>query len=340
MRKHLLFGLALSTLMGISATVFAQEPVVMLHHNGEQTPFLGIDGLKQAYEAAVDNDTIYLPGGLFNQPSDYTKGIHIYGTGILPDSTKATAITTLNGQTRIRTGADNFHLEGVQGNSSIKFGNGKDTVSQIRIIGCKFAGIAENNSEAQFTSVQLIQCIFAGGVNLKGIINSVIQNSIFSVNTINYSDYNLFEHNVFVSNYPYEMFYGCSNNVWRNNVVVYGGSYNSSDRSVSNSYYNNINFPMGTDNAANENPYTVANADVFVNYTSPTFSFDQDFHLQNPELYLGTDGTQVGIYGGEYAWPEAKAVLPSNPHIRAFNTSSNTDENGMLQINVKVGAQN
>lgn len=342
MRKHLLFGLALSTLMGVSATVYAQEPVVMLHHNGEQTPFLGIDGLKQAYEAAVDNDTIYLPGGSFNQPSDYTKGIHIYGTGILPDSTKATAITTLNGQTRIRTGADNFHLEGVQGNSSIKFGNGKDTVSQIRIIGCKFAGIAENNTEALFTSVQLIQCIFTASMNFAGIKNSTMRNSIFCSADRIESTYNTFENNVIICSYGYYSNRGFngSSNVLRNNAILYDVASGDFLNGKSNSLYNNTNCNEGTDCAANENPYTVPATDLFVNYTGVTFSFEQDFHLKNPELYLGTDGTQVGIYGGEYAWPDAKAVLPSNPHIRAFNTSSNTDENGMLQINVKVGAQN
>lgn len=338
MRNKSLFGFALSVLLGVSATVFAQEPVVMLHHNGEQTPFTGMDGLKKAYEAAVDNDTIYLPGGLFNQPSDYAKGIHIYGTGILPDSTKATTITTLNGQTRLRTGADNFHLEGVQGNSTIKFGNGKDTVSQVRIVGCKFAGIDKNTTEAQFTGVQFLQCIFTGALDLSGITNSLMKNSIVS-QRVNFSNYNLFENNVMVSNYDYEMMYGFNNNVCRNNVVVYGGSYKNAAKSTSNSYYNNVNFPMGTDNVTNENPYTIANTEVFVNYENPTFSFDQDFHLKNPELYVGTDGTQVGIYGGEYAWPDAKAVLPSNPHIRTCNTALNTDEKGMLQINVQVGAQ-
>ncbi len=342
MKKHLLLGLALTTLMGMSATVFAQEPVVMLHHNGEQTPFLGIDGLKQAYEAAVDNDTIYLPGGLFNQPSDYMKGIHIYGTGILPDSTKATTITTLSGQTRIHTGADNFHLEGVQGNSSIRFGNGKDTISQIRIIGCKFAGIAENNSSAQITGVQLIQCIFTESMNFAGIKNSIMKNSIFcSESSIVSTTYNTFENNVIISSYGYygtRGFNGNSNTL-RNNAILYAASGDFLAGS-SNSLYNNTNCNAGKDCTTNENPYTVLTTDMFVNYTGTTFSFDQDFHLQNPELYLGTDGTQIGIYGGEYAWPDAKAVLPSNPHIRACNTASNTDENGMLQINVQVGAQN
>lgn len=341
MKYKFLFGLALSALVSVSATVFAQEPVVMLHHNGEQTPFTGIDGLKKAYEAAVDNDTIYLPGGTFNQPSDYAKGIHIYGTGILPDSTKTTSITTLNGQTRLRTGADNFHLEGVQGNSSIRFGFGKDIVSQVRIIGCKFAEIAKNNSDAQFTGVQIIQCVITGSLDLSGIRNSVVKNSIISGESMSvvYSDYNLFENNVMISNNYYEMIAYTNYNIYRNNVIIHGRLSNGIYCSA-NSYYNNINIPMGTDNAANENPYTVAQESIFVNYENVTFSFDQDYHLQNPELYMGTDGTQVGIYGGEYAWPETtKAVLPSNPHIRAFNAASNTDENGMLQINVQVGAQ-
>ncbi len=344
MRKHLLFGLALSTLMGISATVFAQEPVVMLHHNGEQTPFLGIDGLKQAYEAAVDNDTIYLPGGSFNQPSDYSKGIHIYGTGILPDSTKATTITTLNDQTRIRTGADNFHIEGVQGNSTIRFGAGQDTITQVRVIGCRFTGIAENTASDKITNIQLVQCIFTGDVYLTRISNAIMRNCIMSGSgRILNSNYNSFENNVLISSassyatYRY-LIQNSNFNLIRNNAMIGAGDGGLSGSA--NSLYNNINCTGGTENTANESPYTVAAENIFVNYVNATFSFDQDYQLQNPEEYLGTDGTQVGIYGGEYAWPDAKAVLPSNPHIREFDAASNTDESGMLQINVKVGAQN
>lgn len=343
MRKQLLFGMALSMLMGVSATVYAQEPVVMLHHNGEQTPFGGIDALKNAYEVAVDNDTIYLSGNVFNQPSSYEKSLHIYGTGFLPDSTKATSISILNGQTLLQNGADNFHMEGVLIKSSIKVGNKNDTIAHVRIIACKYDGISAG-SNCQATDVQCIQCISTDGFNLTGYVGFVLKNSIVtSGGRILNSNYNLFENNVLISSAwsgsSYRYMIEGNSNLIRNNAII--GAGDGGLNGTSNSLFNNINCTGGTDNAYNESPYTVAVENLFVNYTSSTFSFEQDYHLQNPELYLGTDGTQVGIYGGEYAWPEtAKAVLPSNPHIRAFDAASNTDESGMLQINVKVGAQN
>lgn len=325
----------------VSATVSAQMPVVMLHHEGTQTPYWGVDGFKQAYEASVNNDTIYLSGGVFNQPSEYRKGIHIYGTGFLPDSAKVTTMSILSGDTKMRTGADNFHMEGVYVNGKLTVSSSRDTISQIRFIASRFNGILSGNY-SQVSNAQFIQCVFTAQIDFESVINSSVQNcAIYATESVVlHSNNNLFDHNYFTTRSTYRgdyVFYG-QNNVIRNCVGIRPDN-SCKVASDGNMFYNNINLSGSSVYDTNENNYTVDNETILDYFDGSEFSWNQDLHLKNPEKYIGTDGAQVGVYGGTYAWPNAKASLPSNPIIRSFIVPEATDESGKLQIKVQVGAK-
>ena len=64
-----------------------------------------------------------------------------------------------------------------------------------------------------------------------------------------------------------------------------------------------------------------------------------NFHLRPGCLgkNAGTDGTDLGIYGGSFPWKNGS--LPPNPHIQTKNISSATDPIGNLNVNIKVKAQ-
>ena len=74
-----------------------------------------------------------------------------------------------------------------------------------------------------------------------------------------------------------------------------------------------------------------------VNQSGGSFSYTHDYHLVSPTTYLGTDSTQVGIYGGIF--PYKTAAVPLNPHISSQSIPMATDVNGMLNININVNAQ-
>lgn len=67
------------------------------------------------------------------------------------------------------------------------------------------------------------------------------------------------------------------------------------------------------------------------------FNYAHNYHLKSPTTYLGTDGTEVGIYGGTFPYKEGS--VPRNPHIQLKNIASKTDDNGSLQIEIQVEAQ-
>jgi hypothetical protein len=53
---------------------------------------------------------------------------------------------------------------------------------------------------------------------------------------------------------------------------------------------------------------------------------------------LGTDGNQVGIYGGVFPYKEL--AIPVNPNIISKTISPQTNASGELNIQVQVKAQN
>ena len=90
-------------------------------------------------------------------------------------------------------------------------------------------------------------------------------------------------------------------------------------------------------NVYNNNYEGVAIANIFANQIGSTIDYNQDYHLKTPSAYLGTDGTQVGLYGGII--PFKDGGYPSNPQILTKSVSTQTDVSGNLNISFKVKAQ-
>ena len=107
-----------------------------------------------------------------------------------------------------------------------------------------------------------------------------------------------------------------------------------------NYIYNNIIVPntisLGN-NYSNLNYIGIQQSNIFISQTGNAFDYTHNYHLQNPSQYLGTDGTQVGIYGGTTPFKEKGA--PSNPQITNRNIATQTDVNGNLQISISSKAQ-
>ncbi len=94
------------------------QKTVALHHNGTVMMFAGSTPFIDAYNAASDLDTIYLPGGILSTV-DLNKKLAIYGAGHYPDSTSATGKTILADAFRIGSNADSLLLEGMQLNGTV-----------------------------------------------------------------------------------------------------------------------------------------------------------------------------------------------------------------------------
>ncbi|WP_372756461.1 hypothetical protein [Mariniflexile sp.] len=334
-----------SMLVVFSLLTFAQQRVA-LHSNGTTTIFSSETPLIEAYNAAITGDTLYVSGGSFVMPT-LNKGLVIIGAGFYPEYTEATLPTVITNDFYIREDADNLYLEGLQIQNLFKYRNvNTDNFTLIRcmILGRIDSSVYTSSGSVNSVNASIIQCLVTGDINMYGFVNSNIINSILD-NRITGSNSNVILNNIFLysfvgNNAP---LYDSDNNTVENNIFHTSGyiTYNS----VGNIFRNNI-FTQAAPNLGGasydfNNYKGIDLATVHINQSGNAFSYTDNYKLQEnaKTTYLGTDSpaTQVGIYGG--ISPYKDGALPVNPHISAKSISNSTDNNGYLNIEFTVNAQ-
>ena len=347
--------------------VNAQNPVTTLQHNGTTQVYYGQSSFSDALGAAVNGDTLVLSAGFFTAPTSISKGVKVYGSGHFPDSANIPKRTTIMGGLNINAGADSLRLEGLFINGNINYA-AASSINYVNVIRCRLGNALFNSTSAtaskNFCSYE--ESVLNGGINFNNYgTNFCVTKCIFDGASLVYKD-----------NVSYMEYYSSIANIAggaliKNNIsIVVTGGYNETKTFIgrvsssiiedniifntkfayetcignqilynifiSNSIYFNI-----TNNNSNNYYYgnylnTLQNL-IFINQTGNTFDYSHNYHLQNPSQYLGTDGTQVGIYGGTTPFKEKGAA--SNPQITNRNIATQTDVNGNLQINISVKAQ-
>ncbi len=326
---------------------------VLLQNGGSSSVYNTINA---AYSAAVAGDTIYISGGKFNESISIDKpSIVILGVGYLADSAIATGITEIQGNVTLGANADNGKLQGVyitgyirvydvdhyeisrnmvDGEISIRYASFANSLlieeNVLKIGVTSYVGALHNiilQKNIIYGSIQYFDeyCVINNNVILRASIGGCLQ----------YYSNVLVENNVFYYTYDNNIIYGSSTNTnfFSNNILV-----------------TNTNFQTtGYGNAVFTNNKYVAPADinkVFVNYDETlVYNPSNDFHL-NPDsasVWLGTDGTPIGLYGTQDAaltpTPYKESTLPFNPHISEKSIAKYTDANGKLQVHLKANSQ-
>lgn len=337
MNKNFLFVLV--ALLATTTALNAQK--VALHSAGTIQHFEGTDGLKAAYEASTDGDTIYLPGGAFNMPNSFKKQLTIFGAGHYPDSTQATRKTTLNSQLNLNVNADNFYIEGVDINGDIRFEYEK-SINNVTIKRCKFTNLqinksSDNTSDTTYcNNISIIGNVINHSLYLRNARNVLLSNNIIRYDIRN-SYTNQIVNNLFIYYYYYNI-YDSDNNYIANNIFLH--NTNNLVSGNGNAFHNNIivyySPGYGVAPELSGNYVGVSRDIILVNQTGTSFNYSHDYHLQSPDDYVGTDGTQVGIYGG--AFPYKEGAVPSNPHIQIAVIEA-TASNGQLNVEIKAASQ-
>lgn len=338
MKRTIMFLAVLAT----AITLNAQR--VALHSSSGVQHFWGPTGLVSAYDAANAGDTVYLPGGAFSTPANFEKTLLIFGAGHYVDSALVTGITSINGNIILRENADGFYLEGVQVTGKISFFN-NESINDVVIKRCKVNSSVEvlGNLINPSQNIALIGNVLLGSITLSNAQVVLVSNNIIQLG-IESTYGNIINNNIFItriSGHPYENFRGNNNNL-ANNIFMMCFDYGILGSNYSGNDFRNNLITCSTPNygAASTviNSYININqASIFVDQSGNAFSYEHDYHLQNPEIYLGTDGTEVGIYGGSFPYKEG--AVPCNPHFQLKNIAPTTDVNGELNIQIQVEAQ-
>lgn len=332
--------LAMAALLGCATMSFAQNNyVATLQHEGEFTHYYGADALKSAYNAADEGDIITLSPGTFNSPGTINKGITLRGTGI-----DAAAVSYVSGDVTFCS-TDSTRVTIVEG---IIFSNENCIQNNSSGTGQGSLLFVKNNFPEGIRVTNASSYSTVKGPKVRfydGVINMHLY---FYKNT--YPD--IFVYNCFVVCPWSESGFSETASAFVNCVVYYNSDH---ARYAYNINFYNCIFTFGTYGRC-----VLNNTATCINCVSVNFSgfFNSQIYGSNninvandaaifssveghkwyeltPEAqktYLGTDGTQVGFYGGTYPY-NTKVQYPV---ITQFNTDVQTSKEGILNINVEV----
>ena len=324
MRKT--FILALLALVLCGARAVAQSSLMAtLSHDGQISTFYGATALQQAHEAADHGDVITLSSGSF-AGVDITKAVTIRGAGMEVDTVHAIDPTVISTDFAINI-ADSvtniLTMEGIYNNQEIRVGHLKNAM----FLKCRFNYFAPQytNDDSSLKDLNFINCRVAdelvGYSNTSASIINCVVNEVYMQN-----GYYSFDNSIILSTFNY-----VSNSEFKNCIIVDRGAHNS------NTYYNNL-FITDDNNALNEIPNTtnvrVPKNDERIANLLGDYSDSNPYTLteEAKNILKGTDGTEVGIYGGNIPYD----ATPTNPRITKFEVSPKTTADGKLSVDIEV----
>lgn len=343
--KRLFFLLALLACM--TATYAQGTLVATLNHNDTVSFYYGSSALIDAHSAAVDGDVITLSPGLF-VATDITKIITLRGAGMQEDSLLGCRPTIITGDFRIRfagSSAHKLYIEGIYHAGTITY---DCTIKNASFVKSLLHSIRpQGNNGNNLINVNFLHCkimqsiVLTGHSNNASLINCVVEDPSCSGTSsftfmncvIKYND----DYQEFVVNSYYEncIIYLLERSS-PNNLDFYGripASCSAYNCVSLNSQYDELFSKINN----STNKYTTS-AEVFKTYQGQALAKleEETFELTDSAkvTFLGTDGTQVGIYGGALPFELTTTI----PQIKKFDVAPKSTADGKLQVDIEVSA--
>lgn len=347
MKKYLFSSVLI---LFISSFVLLSQSIILQRGNES----FAYKTINEAINNSNNGDILYLPPGNFDVNGlQINKGIHIIGAGYHPKTTGAIGQTTISGNLTIVKGADGGSIQGLNFVNAVVFGTDASNceVHNFTIYRCYIGGgifLAYSwNGTTNGSNFTISENIILGGICGGEARNVLLTNNIINQTSGQFRPLTYFKNSIFSNNIVLPLDDYVSNQVFnctfKNNVIVKGNLGNVNSYS-GNIYLNNLHCsPNGLNSngvVQSEGNVYIERSKMFVNATDDNFSFSNDYHLTQEALNTikGTDGSQVGIYGGQYPFKDGAA--PINPQIIEKKISSTTNPKGKLNVQIKVKAQN
>ncbi len=344
MKKTIAFSLGLV----LSLSSFATLRTVC---NGPITAGQFTD-VQSAITASAFGDTIYVHGSATSYGNiTLNKRLVLIGAGHTPSGTQynlqtlfGTIILNQSSSTTLPTGSI---IKGISCYSIGGSGSGGTTqVNNITIERCYFSGyvsfigngwIFRNNfsgylSLNDFNNLIISNNVFAGTVSIytSNKPSVVITNNIFlgggSMNDVNYAS---ITNNFFLEPAALSSYTG-TQNTWNKNIFIYADSIN----------YKLFPPPgnTGVGNLNTVNPQFVSTIPLTIGLAASRF---YDWNLLTTSLgkTYGTDGSDVGIYGGSFPMPNLTGATNIPQMVRMDIQNSVIPLNGTLNVEIKARSQ-
>ena len=324
--KRIFLSLIAAIAFGVGA--MAQDGrVATLQHGSNIRAYYGPDALAEAHDGAVDGDIITLSADEFNK-CNITKAITIRGAGMDKTVITGSGVTF----TIPHESAYSLKLEGLSVNmtagNSISF-NGTDGTEMVVISKC-YLGAYYGTSFTKCNAVvvqSFLNAWYSGdsGVTAKANANVTCINS--KLRDMDYSDTGKFDvQNCVIIQSPNVKYSSIKNSIIHtvttldetnitSNCLVKNGS-----SGFANSWY--VKTEAEPD-PWNEDPDPV----LWENLFTGTYQLTEEAAA----TYLGTDGTQVGIYGGTYPYE----TTPDYPLVKRLDVIG-SHKDGKLNVKINV----
>ena len=305
MKKILLSIIALCCSMAAGAQQTDQISAVLQVGNETPQVFYGASALSKALEAAPDKGgVITLSSGQFS-PVTINKCVRIYGSGFQAIDSLDVYQSYISGDCTINLPEEiasphDIGIEGVYINGDLLVKSAVDGLTLTK------SSVEDYSTSAPATRCGIRQSYIRGDVKAHQMFiqNSWLCARIYPLNDESsiVIDHSILRCGGYFGNYNDR--FACRNSIlW--------SIYRHSNQTY--------NFCLSPSNAAfnvnagcSDNWYNVGESSVFKDASNADYSTTRTFELKSPDTYIGSDGTQVGVHGGDFPWNK----IPSTPVVK------------------------
>lgn len=331
------FFLSLVAAIVCATATFAQNTLVATLTHGENVSmFYGTYALRDAHNAAVSGDVINLSGGGF-QKVDITKAVTLRGTGI--DASVPTTIVSPFTINIPSDDANRFSMEGIRCQNDVYL---RGTYENPYFLKCQFDRVYMSDrstiKNAMFVNCKISNSFTLQGTSTAQFVNCYVSgfsNENESTSSASFVNCVIKPLNGYLANYM--------SSCQLMNCILYNNSGSNSYSLPSTTIATNcvaINDNNRMNNVFNNSQVNPGcgfqvYAEVFKDFTG-TYTDAQTFEVTDAfkENCSGTDGTQIGMYGGLMPYTS----VPSYPRITKMNVASKTTADGKLSVEIEVSA--
>jgi hypothetical protein len=326
---------------------FSISAAVLTVSNNPQIP-AQYSNAQEAYIAAQNGDELYLhPGGLeYQLHMNLNKKVNITGPGFFNNlqSTVFSRIKISFTNNFSSTTFDNIYIQGVCLTQISSFGSFQNEISDLTFFRC----MIDAPSFSPVQNFSIIQSV----VVTNSINNANIANSLVFVNSSNGFENNIFNNCNIIFNTTFSQFSG--NTTYNNCIITHTGTNSNLimtgfpvspgflfNRCIFYNYGNLPSFPHTNFDCLLENPIfiqdfsgTSINGNTSIqNILSYINGTDLRLQPNSPGINSGSDGSDIGITGGAFAFFNLKEQgLVRIPYIQNISVEHVPGQNNQLNI--------
>lgn len=344
----ILFAVILFGTVAFAQQLHIKQFATLTHNDTVTGVWYGAGSFQSAYSAAVAGDVITLSPGNFNN-TGISKGITIRGAGMQFDSVAETSPTYIDGGGLIDVVSGRLKIEGIYFTwNTVYYRAYSPEFNKCRFTRVVRGGGSSPSMQNPIFTNCIIQNWDGSSVATNAMfVNSVILNSqtgsSWSPCDVNNNEAQMSCSPQYSRGVSADVYYNCIIGISpaltdnkRNIINCITYSTNTGQGTAAN-VYNTVGITDSTDFYANRADHNNSNVHGFESIFKTfrgSYNAGETFELtpQAAATYLGSDSTQVGIYGGSTPYnPKA-----TDMRIQKYAVGFYSDQNGQLQINVTL----